>query len=137
VLKRSTDPTATVLGSAIVRTSGPTVYFVAKLAGGTEIRGEGTQNSAKLAEAINIGARDPDGTIIRALGFAQMQATGELICSGMFGEQDYTADAVAIPIPADLTTIPEPIQDEAPSEALIDPIEAVDEAAAEAAPAQP
>ncbi len=133
VLKRSTDPVATVLGAALVQTNGDIVKFVAILADGTEIRAEATKNSDTIAEAINVGIRDVDGVVTGGYGFAQIQANGEIECTGMYGPSDTQISGVAILIPEDAAATP--AQEEVPSDALVDPIEAA-EAAAEAATAE-
>ncbi len=115
ILKRSTDTAASPSGSAIVQQDGEKVYFVARLFGGTEIRGAAQISSDTIFQAPYIGILDPDGTFTEAYGLAQIKPTGELECEGFFGEYERPASIVAIPVPGS----------------------AADAAGAEAAPAEP
>ncbi|MCC6154760.1 MAG: hypothetical protein IT367_13420 [Candidatus Hydrogenedentes bacterium] len=99
VLKRSTDPAASPSGSAIVKSEGEKVYFVAQLFGGTEVRGEGLISSDTILQAPYIGILDPDGTFSEAYGLAQIKPSGELECEGFFGAYERPASIVAIPVP--------------------------------------
>lgn len=130
ILKRSTRPEAIVLGSAAIVTEGDNVHFLARLSGGTEVRGTGQKTSEHIARAITVGIRYPDGTYDDGYGFAEVQPTGELVCTGLYGAQEWSADAIAIPIPPGLLAgaapEPEPVA-ETESEAVVE-----DEAAAPA-----
>lgn len=99
VLKRSTDPAASPSGSAIVKSDGERVYFVAHLFGGTEVRGAGVISSDTILQAPYIGILDPDGTFSEAYGLAQIKPSGELECEGFFGAYERPASIVAIPVP--------------------------------------
>lgn len=103
ILKRSTDPAASPSGSAIVKQDGEKVYFVARLFGGTEVRGAALISSDTVFQAPYIGVLDPDGTFTEAYGLAQIRPTGELACEGLFGEYERPASIVAIPVPGSAT----------------------------------
>jgi len=108
ILKRTTESSVSPIGSAIVHSDGATCYFVAKLAGGTEIRGSAQRTSDTMLQAYNIGILDPDGTVMEAYGYAQVQPTGEIRCSGLFGEYERPASIVAIPVSSDGQPAAEP-----------------------------
>jgi hypothetical protein len=126
ILKRSAAAVASPVGSAIVQLKGDEAYFVAILAGGTQIRGSASKSSDTMFQAVSIGILDSDGTYTEAYGYAQLQPTGELLCSGLFGEFETQADIIAIPSPSADVSAGEP----APQEDA-----AADAAPADAAPA--
>lgn len=128
VIKRSADSIASPLGSAMIRMDGDTAYFVALLAGGTEIRGSADRSSDTMFQAVSIGILHADGSFSDAFGVGQIRATGEIKCSGLFGEYETPADAVAIPVPTDGLPAPAPLDETA------EPAPA-DDAAEEGAPA--
>lgn len=99
ILKRSTDPAASPSGSAIVKQDGDKVYFVARLFGGTEVRGVAQISSDTVFQAPYIGIHDPDGTFTEAYGLALIKPSGELECEGFFGVYEQSASIVAIPVP--------------------------------------
>ncbi|NUM54006.1 MAG: hypothetical protein HUU46_10220 [Candidatus Hydrogenedentes bacterium] len=111
VLKRSTQSAASPLGSAIVRVDGDTAYFVALLAGGTQIRGSAQRTSDTMFQALNIGVLHSDGSFADAAGYGQIRSTGEINCSGFFGEYETQADVVAIPLPGNGVPAPAPADD--------------------------
>lgn len=125
VLKRSPEATVSPLGMAAVKTVGDTIYFSARLAGGTEIRGSAEKSSDTIIQAYNIGVLDPDGTYTDAYGIAQVSPTGEVRCSGFFGDgdQEMPANVVAIPIVVEGTALPSPATGAATDEAGAAPAE--------------
>ena len=98
VLKRSTESAASPVGSAIIKQAGDKWFFVALLVGGTEIRGAAQKTSDTMFQAYSIGILNMDDTYTEAFGYGQVQATGEIDCSGLFGEYETPANITAIPV---------------------------------------
>ena len=120
ILKRSTGAAVSPVGSAIVESDGTTCHFVARLAGGTEVRGSAQKTSDTMIQAYRIGILDPDGVFTDAYGYAQVQPTGELNCSGLFGEYETPASIVAIPVPSDGQPESEAASEPVPEDAAAD-----------------
>ena len=136
VLKRSTDEAASVLGSACVKTDGEEVNFVARLAGGTEIRGIGEMSSDSVIQAYHIGIREPDNLYSDAYGLARNESSGALVCSGLFGAPEMPVDLVAIQIPESLlTSTSRPAEDAAEAAAAAEPMPAAEPAPVDSATA--
>ena len=100
VLKRSTESVSAPIGAALVKVEGDTAYFVARMAGGTEIRGSAKKTSDTMFQAYSVAIRDTDGSLIEGLGYAQLQPTGEVNCTGLFGEFQTQVNGFAIPVSA-------------------------------------
>jgi hypothetical protein len=97
VLKRSEEAFAPVIGQAIVRTVGESVYFVAFVLRENEFRGEARLTSPTILEVKLVGANTPGG-YRGAYGVAQITPKF-LYCSGYTMESETLIEGFAFRVP--------------------------------------
>lgn len=94
---RSSDGSR-IVGSALVRTQGDAVYFVAELGRAVELRGRVPAGNDEQYEAEQVGVAWGN-SVLDAYGVARPQPDGTYLCAGMVSNannQTYTASAFKV-----------------------------------------
>ena len=88
----------TVIGSALVRREGDTIYFVARIGPNAEVRGEAFLKGATSLETRVAGAR-VNGEFLDVFGSAVRNKEGGYACYGLVGPNDEEYSGSAYPVP--------------------------------------